>query len=321
VRELVPRHPLAAVAAGLLVAFQPMFAFMSGAVNNDNGVNAVAAIIVYLTVRALRRGLTPRSGAALAVALVALPVMKSTGYSLYPLVGLALAGLVWRRHARADLHAYAAFAVAAVATYAGWKLIAPLFDYSGPELQSQVSDIAVTSAPGLHNLSGYLSYLWQVFLPPLPFMTDVFVPALPFYDIYVVRGFGAFGWYAVLFPEPVYRVIFVALVAIAVGGAVALWRYSGWARRHWMELAFLVLVPCAVVAAVALAYSTSEPRAVTAEFGRYAFPAMAALAALCVGACFALGRARVAIVATGLVTVTIVFNYAAQILLLAGTYT
>lgn len=66
VREIVPRQPVAAVAAGLLVAFQPMFAFISGSVNNDNGVNATAAIVIYLTVRALRRGLTTRSAAALA---------------------------------------------------------------------------------------------------------------------------------------------------------------------------------------------------------------------------------------------------------------
>ena len=39
VRELLPRWPVAALAAGLLVAFQPMFGFISGAVNDDNGVN------------------------------------------------------------------------------------------------------------------------------------------------------------------------------------------------------------------------------------------------------------------------------------------
>ncbi|MEA2481343.1 MAG: hypothetical protein QOJ07_3265, partial [Thermoleophilaceae bacterium] len=85
VRELVPRHPVPAVAAGLLVGFQPMFAFISGAVNNDNGVNALAAIVVFLVVRGLRRGLTWRTGLALGVALVVLPLMKATGYELYPL--------------------------------------------------------------------------------------------------------------------------------------------------------------------------------------------------------------------------------------------
>ena len=45
VRELLPRQPVAAVAAGLLVAYHPMFGFISGAVNNDNGINAAAALV------------------------------------------------------------------------------------------------------------------------------------------------------------------------------------------------------------------------------------------------------------------------------------
>ena len=48
VRELLPRQRAAAAAAGLLVAFHPMFGFISGAVNNDNGINAAAALSLYL---------------------------------------------------------------------------------------------------------------------------------------------------------------------------------------------------------------------------------------------------------------------------------
>ena len=51
------------MAAGLLVAFHPMFGFISGAVNNDNGINAAAALALYLVIRALRRGLTLAGGA------------------------------------------------------------------------------------------------------------------------------------------------------------------------------------------------------------------------------------------------------------------
>ena len=84
VRELMPRQPWAAVAAGLLVAFQPMFGFMGGAINNDNGVNAAAAAIAYLLIRGLRRGLTWRLGLALGAALAIAPLLKGTGYFLYP---------------------------------------------------------------------------------------------------------------------------------------------------------------------------------------------------------------------------------------------
>jgi hypothetical protein len=75
VRELLPRQPLAAVAAGLLVAFHPMFGFISGAVNNDNGINAAAALSLYLLIRGLRRGLTWR----LALALGAVVALAARG--------------------------------------------------------------------------------------------------------------------------------------------------------------------------------------------------------------------------------------------------
>ena len=64
VRELLPRQPFAAVAAGLLVAFHPMFSFMAGAINNDNGINAAAALSLYLLIRGAQTGseLAARAG-------------------------------------------------------------------------------------------------------------------------------------------------------------------------------------------------------------------------------------------------------------------
>ena len=60
VREVLPSQPWAARVGALAVAFQPMFGFMSGAVNNDMGVNAGGAVLIYLLVRALVRGLSTR---------------------------------------------------------------------------------------------------------------------------------------------------------------------------------------------------------------------------------------------------------------------
>ena len=57
-RELLPRVSWAAVASGAAVAFQPMFAQIGGAVNNDNLLILLASLELYLLVRILRRGLT-----------------------------------------------------------------------------------------------------------------------------------------------------------------------------------------------------------------------------------------------------------------------
>src|SRR5207244_1886754 len=47
-RELAPSVPWAAPVAGLAVAFQPMFAFIGGAVNNDNLLIPYATLELYL---------------------------------------------------------------------------------------------------------------------------------------------------------------------------------------------------------------------------------------------------------------------------------
>jgi hypothetical protein len=106
-----------------------------------------------------------------------------------------------------------------------------------------------------------------------------------------------------------------------VGGLLALRRHAAWARRHWRELVFVALVPFVVVAAVEAAFYSALPRLTTAEFGRYGFPAIAAMATLAVGACFAFGERRARSLTTGLVAAMIVLNCAAQWLTLAVCFT
>ena len=179
VRELAPRRQWLAVAAGLLVAFQPMVAFMFGVVNNDAGVNAAAALLVFLLVRGLRRGLTVPLGIGLGVTLALLPAMKATGAALYP---AAVRGdrSAWSgaATARADLRGYGALAGGAAAVPRDlrrrrdrasrrpgrrrWgRRAAPAWAARSP---------ASSTIP-----STFLSYTWQMFLPRLPFMTDLHV--------------------------------------------------------------------------------------------------------------------------------------------------
>lgn len=316
VRELLPRHSLAAVAAGLLVGFQPMFGFISGAVNNDNGVNAVAALLVWLLLRALRRGLTVPLGAAIGATLVALPLMKATGYALYPAALLALAGVLWRQHRRLDAPVWAAVGGTFVIALLGWRLISPAFDRSLYTTPGGRAPTAV-GVDVFDNLSLYASYLWQVFLPKLPFMADLHGQTWPAFNIYIERGWAAFGWYAVTFPRWVYGVI--GAVMVAAGGlcALALWRHRQQARAVAVQLAVLAAALVGVIAAVEYLYTTSTPRSVVAEQGRYVFTAIVPLAIAAVGAAFAFPRRlRLSIIAS-LVIGVLGLSYASQLLALS----
>lgn len=321
VREIVPSRPLLASAAGLLVAFHPMFSFMSGAVNNDAGVNAAAAVLVYLLVRGLRRGLTAPLAAATGAALVVAPLMKGTGFALYPAAAVAIAVMLWRaRASRAWARPAAALAGTAAALFLVWAAVGSAFDRGA--ITTPGGRAPGVSGGALQDPLGLAAYLWQVFLPKLSFMTDGWVGTdVPGFEIWVVRGFGAFGWYAMTFADWVYLVIVAVLIGIAVMAVLTLRRRYAGARRLAAPIAVLVLVVAGVIGGVHAYYFGESPnhRAIP-EQGRYAFPAITALAAIAVGSFLALPRRwRVPAVAC-LVAATMWLDLAGQLTSLARFY-
>ncbi len=322
-RELAPRRPWLGVVAALLVAFEPMYSFISGAVNNDVGVIAGAAALLYLLVRMMRRWVSIPLGAATGILLIALPLIKGTGYELYPIAFLAFIFALWRHHTRRDLLGF-------VALGAGVLLVTelsihlsgtfhPLSVNAGTGTTASTSVGAVSFAR--EHIGAYLSYLWQAILPRLPFMSPHF--SQPFnagFNIFVVRGWGAFGWYDTFFPLWVYTSILVVMVATPVAAVVAGWREWTWVRRNWMECVLIILTPCAVIGAFEAAYFTISPRPVIGEFGRYAFPAIVALALLVTGALHAFGRRLMVFAGATLITAVVALCVAGQLVVLTKFY-
>ncbi|MFI5003705.1 MAG: DUF2142 domain-containing protein [Solirubrobacterales bacterium] len=323
VRELLPQQPLAAAAAGLLVAFQPMFGFIAGAVNNDNGINAAAALSLYLVIRGLRRGLTWRIALALGATLAVAPLMKETGYEIYPAVAVGLLGIGWRHHRLGDARAWVALAGAFAAVRVGWSLLQSVFY---PPVAGHPPGGGIAAAGALttaeHMPGRFLVYLWELFLPRLGFMGSLFPPGWPFKSIYIVRGWGAFGWYTWVFPNWVYNAIILAIGVVgllALSGAV---RERLAVRSRTFEVAVIALFPiCVLVAVEAAFFAPNGGRTVVAEQGRYIFPAIAALAAIAVAGTFGLGRRWHAPLATTLVVGMIGLSYASQLLTLSSFFT
>jgi hypothetical protein len=323
VRELLPRQRVAAVAAGLLVAFHPMFGFISGAVNNDSGVNAAAALCLYLVIRALRRGLTWRLALALGATLAIAPLMKETAYEIYPAVAVGVLGMIWRRHRFADASAWLAGAAAFLAVREGWSLLQPVFY---PPVAGQPGGGGIVASGALtlaERMPGrFLVYLWELFLPRLSFMGTLFPPGWPFKAIYLVRGWASFGWYTWSFPNWVYGAILVAMIAVGVLALSTSVRERVAARARFFELAVIALYPvCVLVAVEAAFFDPSGGRTVVAEQGRYIFPAIAALAAIAVAGTFGLGRRWQVPLATTLVVAMIGLSYASQLLTLGSFFT
>ncbi len=323
IREVLPRQPAAALAAGLLVAFQPMFGFMAGAVNNDNGINAAAALALYLTIRALRRGLTWRIALALGATLAFAPLLKETGYEIYPAVAVGLLGMAWRRHRLIDTRAWAALVAAFLVVREGWSLLQPVF-YPPVAGHAQGGGIAAASAlTTAEQMPGrFAVYLWELFLPRLSFMGDLFPPGWPFRQVYVERGWGAFGWYTWLFPNWVYTAIIFAMGLVALLALSAAVRERVAVAGRFFEVAVIALFPICVLVAVEAAYfAPTGGRTVVAEQGRYIFPAIAALAAIAVSGTFGAGRRWHVPLATTLVVAMIGLSYASQWLTLGSFFT
>ena len=320
-RELAPGRPWLGVIAALLVAYQPMYSFISGVVNNDVGVNAAAAALELLLMRMLRRGVTIRWGLLTGLVLIALPIVKGTGLSLYPVAALVFVGALWRHHSRRALLGWAALALGALAM---GELSAHALDLVQPSAASTgasvISNNASATGEALHHIPDYLAYLWEALLPRLPFMTPHFPSGHPYFVIFVERGWGAFGWYDVLFPRWVYVLIFALMIVCFPLAAWAARREWRWLRAHWMEALALVLMPVAVVAGFEAAYYTPGMRPAIAEFGRYAFPAIGPVALLFVGALHAFGRDRVLYLGTAAAVAMMALCYASQLLTLTSFY-
>jgi 4-amino-4-deoxy-L-arabinose transferase-like glycosyltransferase len=343
VRELMPSRPELAVGAGLLVGFQPMVSFVSGAVNNDNGVNALAALSVYLTVRIIRRGLTPVTAGVLGVSLGLLPLMKGTGFALFPAVAFALLALLARRRSLAALGSLALTAAGFGLVLGIWALVAHHFGRSVLPLpagalaaSSGLSPAgAAHSASGisaslhhfsstLHDVYTKLIYVAEVFIPDLPGAHRDFVPGFwPFHYVYIKRGFADFGFGFVFFPEWVYTVITIVMGISAALGLCMIWRRWTAVRRHWLEAVFLLLVVLGVLGGVDFAYYSATPTlpSLIPEQGRYAFTALVPLAGLAVCGLASFRRGVATVSMTLLVGAMISLAAASHLLYLAANFT
>jgi hypothetical protein len=241
-------------------------------VNNDNLLYAAGAALLFVIARAFRLGLTPWRGVALGLVLLTGLMAKSGFLGLVPGVAVGVALLVWRagpQRRRAALAGGALAAAVAAVPFLAWGVVNErVFDRTATTTGGLTSSTIERSA----TVNDQLSYLWQYFLPKLPFMTDRFGP-YPLWDTYFQGFVGRLGWFQYQFPLWVHWValgicsVLVVLVAMAVSRAHLL--RSG----RWMELATYVALFGGLVLIVNVAgYRFSLTHVASFEQTRYLFP-------------------------------------------------
>jgi 4-amino-4-deoxy-L-arabinose transferase-like glycosyltransferase len=290
--ELLPGRRWVPVVAGLAIALSPYTAFVASGVNPDALLLLMGTALLFVVVRALRRGLTRARAIALGL-LVGLGVLtKLTFLAFLPGAVLALAVLLWRDRREVGN----TVAVAALAVVAG---VAPLVVYAA---------YAAISGGGLKTVGGggtaplpadqikpfnareFASYIWQLYLPRFHFQVDQLGFSAP-YEIWIKGFAGRFGWLDFQVPEWIVRiardVIFVGLALIAV----ALVRLRQGVRRHWVELVVLGSFAAGLAFAIAKkGYDYHRETGLIFEQARYLFPIAGLYAAAVALAVSALGR-------------------------------
>ncbi|HTA97406.1 MAG TPA: DUF2142 domain-containing protein [Solirubrobacteraceae bacterium] len=216
-REALPGAPWAWTVGGLGVALAPSLGFISGAVNPDTMLFAVCAALFYCFARAFRRGLTPRLalmiGGVMAVGF--LTKLNFLGLAPGALLGLVLLA---RREGRTLGHAayYRLLAPCLLIGFSPAILYALVNMASGHPTLGIISKAFGGVIGGHASIPHELSYIWQLYLPRLPWMHSYFGELFTTRQIWFNGQVGLYGWLDTVFPGWVYDVVLLPVALIGV---------------------------------------------------------------------------------------------------------
>ena len=324
VRELFPTRTWAAALGGFAVAFQPMFAQMGGAVNNDVLLFLMATLELYVLARIWRRGMSfahaVAAGAVLGLGILAKPTMVAFAPVAAAVFLYVMVRDRWRPRAIASWSgaALAPFVLLLMLNYA-------VFGATGG-LDSPAA--STTPERGVFHVREFMSYLWQWYLPRLPFMQSDFWSrtyadvSFPLYDLFL-KGFWAdFGHLEIDYPGWVYGILIAASVAVLALVVMAAIRARP--RRDVLAAGLLLgVLPVMMTALLVNARAflnlieSNEPFAQ----GRYLLQTVAVLGAALAAAAVGLGDRRGRVLAVVMVVSLAAFNTFSLGLVLLRFYT
>jgi len=319
-RECLPGVPWAATVGALCIALQPLLAFMSGSVNPESLLFAIAAASFYFLARAFRRGLSPRLAVALgtAVALGFLTKLNYIGFAFGVYVGLA--ALAWRA-ARAGVRK----PLRSPAIAAGIGFV-PLLLYvlrnlltGRPTLGPVAGAVSLVTGGSLFKV---LSYSWQLFLPRLPGMPHYFLGVDTFKDVWFDRSVGLYGFMDTMFPTWVDNVALVPAGIVALLCARELYGGRHALRARAAELITYAAISVGVLAMLGVASYSSDVIGGEAAFAepRYLLPMIPLVGAVVALAIRGAGRRFAPVAAAALVVLFFGHDLVSQLQVVARYY-
>lgn len=247
-----PDRKSLASAAAAIVAFNPQFLFMSGAVNNDVIAGLFGSILLWIGVTIIRDGLTTRRSIFLALAFALALMAKFNLAFALPLVELALLIAVWptrdwRGFIKANL-----FSVAAVALIAGWWFIRNTQLYGEPTGVQRMNELwgGRNPAESFGLAVSEIPYAWSSF-------------------------WGRFGYGQIPLPDAIYTGALIVSI-IGLVGLVTAFARKQFDRVRIKQLA-LVIFAALLFAAALFGYMLSST---AGPMGRFYFPGLSAFAVL-----------------------------------------
>jgi 4-amino-4-deoxy-L-arabinose transferase-like glycosyltransferase len=247
-REIFPERPEFAIGGAALVAFNPQFLYLSGAVNNDILAALCSAAVLWACVRLIHSGPSVRADVALGILFGLALLTKLNLLVLFLLI--ALAYLIATRPA-ADWRAFlrGLFIVLSLALLlSGWWFWRNQALYGDPTGMNQLNELWA-GRPASEN--------WWAVEQGLPYLWSSL--------------WGRFGYGQIPMPKPVYQGILIACTLALAG-------YLLPRRKRLPRNAMLLLtVTLLTFLAVVLYYILIQP---AGAMGRFLFPALPALALL-----------------------------------------
>ena len=202
--ELFPGKRWLAIAAAAFTAFNPMFLFISGSVNNDNLSNALASVLLVLIVRLLKRTTAPTIRDFVFIGVIAgagLLAKFNIGF-LLPLIALSLAILAYR------LRDWRPFVVGGAITGGLTLLIAAWWYVRNAQLYGDVTGLNMfIRIVGPRAIPANLPQLWSE------------------RHTFLMSYWGFFGGVNVPLPDAVYTVFNAIAALAAVGLGIGLVRF------------------------------------------------------------------------------------------------